>query len=413
VSKIQSFLALLVPILLVASPVAAQTITLVGPTGTSGDLVNLSLQDSGVNSSNIGLLNAANIWSNANNTFLGLTATSLSLGGSTSGNTVLKAPAVAGTNTAFTLPPNTGTSGYVLQTDGSGNTSWVAQSGGGGSFTAGGDLGGTSTSQQVLYAGKAAGNVDYLQFSGAASGVSPTITPVGSTNEGISFPMLGTGSVNISGGATDNVLLNLTSTYTSTSFQITNSASGGHQYQFSATNSPQAFTVYDNTSGNVVMEGSGRVVSVLQNGVYAWNGGVTYASTSYDTGLSRISAGIVGVGNGTQGNLSGAIEANQFDNAVATITYSATPALLATNGLQTITLSGNAAPTITGLSAGQRVTFEICQNSTGGYTWTWPAAVHGGMTIGTTASTCSIQSFDSFNGTTLVAENAGISGVAP
>ena len=369
-TKIRSFLALLVPLLLLTTPVKAQTstITLVGPTGTPGNLLDLSstgaLQDS---------------------------LTSLS---------------------SVLLPSQTGNSGLFLTTNGT-TASWAAPSGGG-SFTAGGDLGGSSTSQQVIYAGKAAGNADYLQLSGAATGVSPTITPVGSTNEGISFPMLGTGYVNISGGTADNVLLNLTSTDTSTSFQITNSASGGHQYQFSATNSPQAFTVYDNTSGNVVMEGSGRVVSVLQNGVYAWNGGVTYASTSYDTGVSRISAGIVGIGNGTQGNLSGAIEANQFDNAVATITYSATPALVATNGLQTITLTGNAAPTITGLSAGQRVTFEICQNSTGGYTWTWPASIiHGGMTIGTTASTCSIQSFDSFNGTTLVAENTGVTNVSP
>lgn len=96
-----------------------------------------------------------------------------------------------------------------------------------------------------------------------------------------------------------------------------------------------------------------------------------------------------------------------------TVTFSATPALVATSGLQTITLTANAAPTITGIAAGQRVTFQICQNATGGYTWTWPSSVHGGMTIGTAASTCSQQDFVSVNGTTLVAAKIGVANVAP
>lgn len=97
-----------------------------------------------------------------------------------------------------------------------------------------------------------------------------------------------------------------------------------------------------------------------------------------------------------------------------TITASATPVISTTSGLQTVTLSTNAAPTISGIAVGQRISLEICQPSSGGpYTWTWPAAIHGGMTIGTTASTCSIQAFDSLNGTSLVAESAGIASVAP
>ena len=101
-------------------------------------------------------------------------------------------------------------------------------------------------------------------------------------------------------------------------------------------------------------------------------------------------------------------------NTVTTITTGAAPAITAANGLQTITLSANATPTITGIAAGQRITFQICQPASGGpYTWTWPSAVHGGMTIGTTASDCNIQSFDSFSGTTLVPESAGTTNVAP
>jgi hypothetical protein len=117
-------------------------------------------------------------------------------------------------------------------------------------------------------------------------------------------------------------------------------------------------------------------------------------------------------GNGIVSNAG--ISASQFTNTVTTVTASATPALVATNGLQTITLNASATPTITGITAGQRVTFQICQPASGGpYTWAWPAAIHGGMTIGTTASTCSEQSFDSYTGTTLVPESTGVINVAP
>lgn len=98
----------------------------------------------------------------------------------------------------------------------------------------------------------------------------------------------------------------------------------------------------------------------------------------------------------------------------STITASSTPAINAVFGLVTITLNANAVATVSGISSGARQTVEICQPATGGpFTWTWPSAYHSGMTIGTTASTCSIQSFNSFNGTTFVPESPGITGVAP
>jgi hypothetical protein len=48
----------------------------------------------------------------------------LKLLGSTSGHTMLSAPASAGSNT-LVLPPNNGTAGQVLQTDGNGNLTWI------------------------------------------------------------------------------------------------------------------------------------------------------------------------------------------------------------------------------------------------------------------------------------------------
>lgn len=64
---------------------------------------------------------------------------SLTLDGSTSGTTLIRAAAVAGT-THFTTPGSDGTNGQILKTDGSGNTAWITNSALG---TAGGDLTGT------------------------------------------------------------------------------------------------------------------------------------------------------------------------------------------------------------------------------------------------------------------------------
>jgi hypothetical protein len=53
--------------------------------------------------------------------------------------------------------------------------------------------------------------------------------------------------------------------------------------------------------------------------------------------------------------------------------------------------------------AGIVVRFQICQDGTGGRTFTWPAVFHGTGTIGTMAGTCSVQTFESFDGSNLYA----------
>ena len=96
-----------------------------------------------------------------------------------------------------------------------------------------------------------------------------------------------------------------------------------------------------------------------------------------------------------------------YITGVNTVTASATPVLSAAYGMQYIVLSANATPSISGITAGQAYSIEICQPASGGpYTWTWPSAMHGGVTIGTTASKCTTQDFRSFNGTSLQASGA-------
>jgi hypothetical protein len=58
----------------------------------------------------------------------------------------------------------------------------------------------------------------------------------------------------------------------------------------------------------------------------------------------------------------------------------------------TYVLSGNVTTLIGAGTGGGKVTIFICQPASGGpYTWTWPASWKGGVTVGTTASTCSEQ----------------------
>ncbi len=58
----------------------------------------------------------------------------------------------------------------------------------------------------------------------------------------------------------------------------------------------------------------------------------------------------------------------------------------------TYVLSGNVTASIASGAGGSKVTIFVCQPASGGpYTWTWPSNWKGGVTVGTTASTCSEQ----------------------
>lgn len=95
---------------------------------------------------------------------------------------------------------------------------------------------------------------------------------------------------------------------------------------------------------------------------------------------------------------------------VNTVSFSATPAFNLALGDQTITLTGNVTSfTVTNITAGQKVAFRFCQDGTGGRTVSSPpASMHGIFTIGSTLSTCSVQEFESFDGTILNALDSGV-----
>jgi hypothetical protein len=95
--------------------------------------------------------------------------------------------------------------------------------------------------------------------------------------------------------------------------------------------------------------------------------------------------------------------------AVNTVSFSSTPAFDASLGnTQQITLAGDVtSSTLVNASAGEFLYFIICQDAGGNRTFAWPANVRGGMTIGTTASTCSAQAFV-FSGTYAYALTPGV-----
>jgi hypothetical protein len=80
------------------------------------------------------------------------------------------------------------------------------------------------------------------------------------------------------------------------------------------------------------------------------------------------------------------------------------------NGDLALTLTGNVTLTVTVAGGDQwrKVNIQACQDATGSRTITWPSNVKGNITIGTTASKCSMQSFESFDGTNLYAVGTGV-----
>ncbi len=91
------------------------------------------------------------------------------------------------------------------------------------------------------------------------------------------------------------------------------------------------------------------------------------------------------------------------------VTFSATPTFDARLGnTQKITLTGNVtSSTLSNAMTGQQINFLICQDATGSRTFAWPSIVKGGMTIGSTASKCTAQTFI-FDGTNAYALSTGV-----
>lgn len=99
------------------------------------------------------------------------------------------------------------------------------------------------------------------------------------------------------------------------------------------------------------------------------------------------------------------------------VTYSTTPSfpIVAQNQLFKITLTGNAVAqplTAVGITPPGWIAFEITQDGAGGHSFTWPANLVGGATIGANANQVTTQFFY-WNGSAAYALGPGITGNGP
>jgi hypothetical protein len=103
-------------------------------------------------------------------------------------------------------------------------------------------------------------------------------------------------------------------------------------------------------------------------------------------------------------------EVSDPPSGIFPVPFSTTPTLAPFEHAQSITLTGNAAPTWPSTCDGFWSEVTVLENFTGSFTWTWPANVSGGMAINTAANKRNVQRFR-YNATTAKweAANAGSS----
>lgn len=173
------------------------------------------------------------------------------------------------------------------------------------------------------------------------------------------------------------------------------------QFVLTASNGAKAYTF-----GASALSVPGSVTSAGAISVSAGGTNQNVTLTPSGTGFTVLN-GNVGVGTSTpvqKLDVNGAVR-----SALNTVVFSTTPAFDASLGnAQKITLTGNVTgSTLINASAGEEIDFIVCQDSTGGRTFVWPANLKGGMTIGSTASKCSAQSFV-FDGSNAYASSPGV-----
>jgi len=82
---------------------------------------------------------------------------------------------------------------------------------------------------------------------------------------------------------------------------------------------------------------------------------------------------------------------------------------LALGNVQQITLTCHVtSASVAHLAAGMVILWSVCQDGTGGWTWTWPGAVSSGVTVGALPGKCSSQWFYSPDGVKLVSQGIGV-----
>jgi hypothetical protein len=111
---------------------------------------------------------------------------------------------------------------------------------------------------------------------------------------------------------------------------------------------------------------------------------------------------LLDVYDGSEGAVA-AHHSRQYDSPVVTIN-TGSPNIFLGQGAQTVILGSNSTPTTSGvITAGEQITIQVKQPSTGGpYSWTWPAVFTDALPVTQVAGAWTTQTFTSMDGTTLV-----------
>lgn len=118
------------------------------------------------------------------------------------------------------------------------------------------------------------------------------------------------------------------------------------------------------------------------------------AAKGYSTSDSSLST--------LEGVLANLLTNADMKSPMTTVAYSSSPSFncASYNGFS-MTLTGNTAPTFSGVSAGQTIALVFVQDSAGSHTVTYPSAVVGGAQPDPSANSVSVQMFEADTGLTL------------
>jgi len=252
------------------------------------------------------------------------------------------------------------------------------------------------TSVTGTIAGYAGGSV-------VANWINNSTAPIPPNLNGASFPYQAAGNMDASG----NFALRLADTAvvqpSGSTWNITACAKGGSQ--------PLCYTASIVVTGTTQSVTSYFTAAPLPG--ITTPGAITAGSLTTTGRMTSASATVTGLNTaGCATNTSAGVIGTQPCPLTGehVVTFSATPVFAVGFLSNLITITANVtSSTLAAGAAGAPMTVTVCQDATGSWTFAWPANVRGGMTIGSTLSTCSSQHFVySVSQTAWLADSPGV-----